>query len=281
MVGNFSEETKLKATYAARQRSELEFAHGLKIWAKPFVIGKGGNVQSWSLILFGYNEASSANQVILNTLKVAEQLTSDFELILVDDGSTDATQKITKEWAEKDSRIHLLRHSSNRGIGTALRAGYSVATKENVCALPMDGQFDPAELLPFAEFPPQQVICFCRYGRPGYSPYRKGLSHINRTLNQVVFGLRLDDVNWVKAYKRADLHSLGLKITSSLVESEICAKLTKSGCRFVEVPSRYLPRVGGKASGASAQQLLRTAKDTWQLVRVVKRWKPKARKVKG
>ena len=238
-------------------------------------------MQSWSLILFGYNEASAADQVIRKTLDVAKKLTDDFEIILVDDGSTDGTRKITKKWAEKHPRVTLLRHSTNKGIGTALRAGYSVATKENVCALPMDGQFDASELIPFAKFPPNQVVCFCRYGRPGYSTFRRGISNVNKALNLIMFGMRLEDVNWVKVYKRENLHKLNLKVTSSLVESEICAKLTKSGCRFVQVPSKYLPRTGGVARGASAQQLLSTAKETWQLVRVVKRWKPKARKVKG
>ncbi|MCB0385801.1 MAG: glycosyltransferase family 2 protein [Bdellovibrionales bacterium] len=238
-------------------------------------------MQSWTIILFGYNEGDSMDQTLEATLKVAKELSDDFEILLVDDGSTDNTVARSQEWLDREPRLRILRHAQNQGIGSALHTGYAAATKENLVALPLDGQFDPRELLPFAEIPDHQVISFCRYGRPGYSLYRKGLSHFNRALNSTLLGLHLNDVNWVKIYKREDLQSLPLSIQSSLVESEICAKLTQTGCQFVEIPSRYLPRRGGIARGASPRQLYETAKETWQLVQAVKRWKTGAERVKG
>jgi len=81
--------------------------------------------------------------------------------------------------------------------------------------------------------------------------------------------LKMKDVNWVKAYKKEQLQSLPLRMESSLLESEVCAKLRHKGIKIKEYPSAYLPRQSGTPKGGSLKTLLAAAKEIVKLVWVV------------
>ena len=159
------------------------------------------------------------------------------------------------------------------GIGAALRNGYERATMENVCAIPGDMQFDVKELLPFSQVKEKQIISFYRKENLQYSVFRNYLSLANKKLNAWLIGLKMRDVNWVKIYKLADLRKIDLRIKSSLVESEICAKMFHNGVTLKEVISKYNQRNYGKSKGASWKIAWQAIFDLWALVREVKRYK--------
>jgi len=99
--------------------------------------------------------------------------------------------------------------------------------------------------------------------------FRNILTLINKKINAVFLGLKLKDVNWVKIYKKQDLEQLNLEIRSSLVESEISAKLFFLGRKIIEIESKYLPRMFGQSKGASWAILKKAIFDTLLLVRVI------------
>ena len=86
-------------------------------------------------------------------------------------------------------------------------------------------------------------------------------------------GITLKDVNWTKVYKKKDLDQLDLQLTSSLVESEICAKLLFLGKKVNEVESKYLPRTHGQSKGASAAIVKKALNDTWALISIMRKFK--------
>jgi hypothetical protein len=92
---------------------------------------------------------------------------------------------------------------------------------------------------------------------------------INKKINAVFLGLKLRDVNWVKIYKNEDLKNLNLQIRSSLIESEISAKLFFIGRKIIEIESKYLPRAYGQSKGASWAILKKAIFDTMLLIRVI------------
>ncbi|MCY7352348.1 MAG: glycosyltransferase family 2 protein [Cytophagaceae bacterium] len=230
--------------------------------------------QSWSILIFCFNEVETVAKVTNQVLGVLEQMAADsYEVLLVDDGSTDGSQPEIERIARTSERISYRFHPENLGIGHALRTGYFNVKYENVCAVPADGQFDVQELLPFSVVEPNTFISFYRKENTTYTPARNALSYFNRMLNKWLNGVDLKDVNWVKIYKTDVLSTLNLEIESSLVESEICAKLIISGNRVLEVPSKYLPREAGVSKGASMKIVRQAMTDTLLLGSVLRRFR--------
>lgn len=231
-------------------------------------------MQSWSIIVLCYNEAGTIKKVIDQSLTVLRLMgADDYEILVVDDGSTDGSAELVKAYYGGHSKVKLLKHSHNKGIGPALRTGYFNASKENVCMVPADGQFDLNELLHFRQVPPNTFVSFYRKENTSYSLTRNILSLANKLVNRWLNGIDLKDVNWVKIYKRETLYFLDLEIESSLVESEICAKLLYLGHQPKEVVSKYLPRDAGVSKGASLKIVLQAAQDIIRLYRALKSFK--------
>jgi glycosyltransferase involved in cell wall biosynthesis len=227
--------------------------------------------QSWSIIIFTYNEKGSLSRVIQKVQKVLIKISNPrHEIIIVDDGSSDGSEEVIRAFQKKDPRVRAVIHERNLGIGRALLSGYAAARYENVCAVPGDGQFDVNELLTFPRVEPHTFVSFFRKLQTGYSLYRRGLSAFNRLVNEVFLGFNLEDVNWVKIYKTQELRKLDLQLKSSLVESEICAKLIRRGATFIQTPSVYHPRTAGVARGGGLKTVLKALFEVVRLARVLK-----------
>lgn len=230
-------------------------------------------MQTWSIGVLCYNEARTLPAVVRQLLEVLRQLTDTFEVIIVDDCSTDGSRDIAIALQQHNAAVRAILHKTNKGIGGVLRTIYCNAQYENVGIVPGDGQFDASAFLLFKEIPANSFISFYRKGNTCYGPFRSMLSLVNKKFNELFVGITLKDVNWTKVYKRRDLDTLGLQLTSSLVESEICAKLLLIGRTVIEVESKYLPRVYGKSKGASLATIVKALRDTWTLVRVVREYR--------
>ncbi|MHC5172921.1 MAG: glycosyltransferase family 2 protein, partial [Planctomycetota bacterium] len=94
-----------------------------------------------------YNEKESICALTEKTVSIAGGVCDDYEIILVDDGSSDGTAELADELAEKYPAVRVIHHPVNKGYGAALQSGFRAATKEYVFFTDGDGQFDIAELL--------------------------------------------------------------------------------------------------------------------------------------
>lgn len=224
--------------------------------------------QSWSIIIFSYNEKGNVEQVLKDVASFCATFFNniDFEVIVVDDGSNDGSEKFIEKIAQEHNTFKLVRHSNNLGIGQALKSGYASASFENICAIPADGQFDINELTPFLNFDKKNYISFYRPVKAGYSNFRKLLSFSNRFLNILFLNLNIKDVNWVKIYKSEQLSLINLNLNSSLIESEICCKLGILGYQPIEVPSKYLNRDHGNSKGGSFSTISTAVLELFSLV---------------
>jgi len=232
--------------------------------------------QSWSIIVFAFNEEGSILGILEKAYDIINKVSPEGgELIIVDDGSTDKTPSLIKEFLQNKSNIITVTHRKNKGIGPALTSGYKIASKENVCAIPGDGQFNPYELIPFATIPEHTIVSFYRQKKTLYSPFRKLLTYCNRFLNRCILGITIRDVNWIKVYKNEDLKKTNLAITSSLVESEICAKMLLKNHQLIEVKSDYGVRLSGKPKGASYKIIKKALSDVFILYCEIRRYKKK------
>jgi glycosyltransferase involved in cell wall biosynthesis len=223
---------------------------------------------SYSIIIFCFNEQDTLEGVFQSALKFLQLLKVDFEIIIVNDGSTDNTLSICNKIQSQYSRVKIIHHKENLGIGLALSSGYNAANKEYVCAIPGDGQFDIDELKNVKHFDQNLYYSFYR-PQTNYSFYRKCLTWLNRLFNQHILAVYLRDVNWIKVYRKEHLNLVKPELKSSLIESEICAKLYKQGILPIEIPSNYLPRTAGVSKGGSWKTLRKAIAETLKLWWVV------------
>ena len=224
-----------------------------------------------SIIIFCFNEAGSIGALLQTSVSFLQSFSSDFELLIVDDGSTDSTAEVLKNYDGKNN-IKVITHAFNKGIGEALQTGYCNASKEYVCAIPGDGQFDISELKRVSFFENNTYYSFYRLSTE-YNFYRSLLTWLNRLLNQHILGIYIRDVNWVKVYRTEQLKLVKPELKSSLIESEICAKLNKCGIMPIEIPSKYLKREFGEAKGGNWKTLKKVIYEIWRLYLLTLRFK--------
>ncbi len=229
---------------------------------------------SWSLIVFGLNEAQTLPSVVEACLSLRSSWPGqDLEIIIVNDGSTDATPTVAAQLASQHKEVRVVTHATNKGIGEALRSGYAAANNDWVCAVPADGQFDIGELKPFGSLPTLTFLSLYRAENPHYNWFRKLLSRVNRSLNRMGAGITLRDVNWIKVYPLEGLRQLQLECRTLLVESEICGKLLAMGYAVKEVPSKYLPRTQGTTHVTRLPLLLHTLGESLRMIRSIRRFR--------
>ena len=225
------------------------------------------NKQTWSIIIFFHNEAGNIGKVCQQAMGFLSPLNDkQKEIIFVNDGSTDQSDKQIRKMTEGQSYVKFITHQKKSGIGACLKAGYEMIQMENVCAVPGDGQFDINELRAFRTVPPKTIISFFRTKNEDYSLLRKVLSKANSWFNKIFFGLHIQDINWVKIYKTDDLKKLSIKSKSSYIESEIIHKLKNKKCKIIQSPSRYLPRQYGHSKSVTVSSLKAVSRDIANLI---------------
>lgn len=239
--------------------------------------------QSWSVIVMCYNEVGNLRKTIerIQPVLAAIAPAGQSEILIVNDGSSDGSKEEIEAILQDPahSNVRCIHHPQNRGIGNTLITGYENVQFENVTAIPGDGQFDPNELLPYAEVAAHSFVSFYRVENTTYGFSRNALSWFNKTINRLFLSIRLRDVNWVKIYKRDALRQIDFQIRSSLVESEICSKLLISKHQVTEVQSKYLPREHGQSKGASLRIVWMAIRDIMRLVMIILRYRWKKKRV--
>lgn len=193
--------------------------------------------QSVSFIVPALNEEEVVERVAREIVGVCRTYLSDFEVILVDDGSTDHTGAIMDRLAQEVTEIAVLHNQLNRGFGGAFKRGLAQARKEYVMALCGDGGF-PAESLPpvFEKLGTADIIVPHMSNLRSIKTLRRYiLSRGYTNLMNLLFNLRLNYYNGQSLYRVDQLRPLDIRSDGFGFQGEILVKLIKGGATFVQV----------------------------------------------
>lgn len=218
------------------------------------------------------NEEAAVEPLTQKAVQVLEGLGADYEIIIVNDGSTDQTGPIADRLAAQNPRIRVVSHPVNRGYGAALTSGFRAVTKELVFYTDGDGQFDLNELPPLLPLMAQCDIVSCYRLNRQEGPIRKFNAYCWGRLVGLLFDLPLKDIDCAfKLYKRRIFDDMELLSSGALIDTEILARAKRKGCTITQVGVRHYPRLAGEATGANLKVILRAFKELFKLRRQILR----------
>ncbi|MFN0119237.1 MAG: glycosyltransferase family 2 protein [Blastocatellia bacterium] len=210
-----------------------------------------------------YNDEGSIGEMVRTAVGVVSQLTSDFELIVVDDGSEDGTRDVLRRMAAVTPQLRVIHHPRNLGYGGALRTGFSQATRDLIFYTDGDGQYDVGELLTLAPLMTSEVDVVNGYKRKRADNLRRRvLGGVYRLVARTMFGLPIRDVDCdFRLMRRAAIQAVDLSANSGVVCAEMVYKLHRAGCRFTETPVHHYPRLHGQSQFFTLRRISRTGLD--------------------
>jgi glycosyltransferase involved in cell wall biosynthesis len=206
--------------------------------------------KSISFVLPAYNEEDNIRKAVEAILDVAEGLDlGDYEVIVVNDGSSDGTAEIIDGMHRENPRVRPIHHPTNLGYADALRTGFTGAKCRLVFYTDSDLQFDVKEvknLLPAIE--DYDIVTGFRIYR--YDPLsRLVLAWGYNLLARTIFRLRVRDIDCAfKLFRREIFDLIQIRSRKFFVDTEILAKARYHGFRMTEIGVRHYPRAGGQST---------------------------------
>ena len=217
-----------------------------------------------SIVLPAFNEEALLEGCVRRLHGALGALRVPAEIIIVDDGSRDRTPTIADALA-RDLPGVVACHQPNQGIGGAFRTGVARATGDYLILWPADMPAEPADLEPFtSRFGHADVIVGVRRARLGYNPLMRFNAWLYPRLARALFGLRLRDVNWIHAYRRAQFVRITLTQRGIPMLVEALVRLRDLGATFEEVDVAMKARLGGVPSASRLKIMWRTLRGLLQ-----------------
>ena len=215
-----------------------------------------------------YNERDNVVRTVEQALRVLEKMRADFEVIIVNDGSSDGTGRLADEIAGQNPKVKVVHHRTNLGYGAALRSGFKAATKHLVFYTDGDGQFDIAELPSLLPLIDRYDIVACYRLDRSDNLIRRINGWCWTKLVCWLFGIKVRDVDCAfKLFKREIFDNIKLSSTGALICAEILARAARKGCSMTEKGVHHYPRTAGSQTGAKLRVIFRAFREMLKLRR--------------
>lgn len=214
------------------------------------------------------DEEANVVPMVEGLLRILPAVAARWELIIVDDGSRDATGRLADALAREHAAVRVVHHATSRGYGGAIRAGLAAARYDYVFFTDGDCQFDPAQITRLiAALGRAEVVVGYRHARSDPRLRRLNAASWN-LLVRALFRLPVRDVNCAfKLFRRSALAGIAPEADGAMVSAELLARLVRAGHRIVEVPVDHYPRRHGVPSGASPRVVARAFVELFRFYR--------------
>jgi glycosyltransferase involved in cell wall biosynthesis len=229
-------------------------------------VSSAAHLPGISVFLPSHNEEANVERVARGYLDELPQVADAYEVIVVDDGSSDHTGVIADALSRQDPHVKVVHHEKNRGYGGAVISGIRAATQPYVVLADGDGQFDPKEVARLAAYVPEyDVVVGKRIHRA--DPLMRRINGKAWTmLVRVVLGIGISDIDCgFKLFKREFLDGMELRAHGAMISTELMARVAGRGAKIKEVDVSHLPRLAGEQSGANFKVIARAFKELFTL----------------
>ena len=236
---------------SGRQKPSPSNGRSRPLYPTDDFIPAGATGVQVSFVLPAYNEEANIGTVLRRTVAAAKRLCSAFEILVVDDGSTDATAGLVQSVSAREPSIKLVSHGTHKGYGQALRSGFGAAQMEFVFVTNADNRFDIDELeLMLTWVERADVVAGFRRTRRDPLLRRLNVWGWNR-LVRWFFYVPVRDIDCAfKLFRKSVLDDIVLQSRGAMMNTEIMVKLARNSCAIVEVGVSHFPRKYGKSRGA-------------------------------
>ena len=219
-----------------------------------------------SVFLPSHNEEPNVERVVRGFLAELARVADAYEVIVVDDGSTDKTGAIADRLAREDAHVRVVHHEKNRGYGGAVISGIRAATQPYIVLADGDGQFDPKEVESLAAYVPEYDVVVGRRIRRADHLMRRINGRAWTLLVRIVLGVGISDIDCgFKLFKREFLDAMELRAHGAMISTELMARVAGRGAKIKEVGVHHLPRLAGEQSGADFRVIARAFKELFTL----------------
>jgi glycosyltransferase involved in cell wall biosynthesis len=202
-----------------------------------------------SLVIPVYNEEENIRKAVQEGLALLPQLAADYEIIIVESGSTDNTGAVTDRLANEDKRVKVIHQGAKLGLGSALKEGFKNARYESIFYIDGDNPFRMSE---FARGFPllQEADIVCGYRTNRQETFVRALySKIFNLLMRILFGVKVRDTQiGFKLLRKSVFERVNLTTDSMFIDAELLIKAQKAGYRITELGVEYLVKPSGKSS---------------------------------
>ncbi|HZV73398.1 MAG TPA: glycosyltransferase family 2 protein [Conexibacter sp.] len=215
-----------------------------------------------SIILPCFNEEANVADAIRYAAAVAAEAAADYEVIVVNDGSTDATAERAAAFAATDEHVRLVVHAVNRGYGDALRSGLAAARMPWIFLTDADLQFDLRELERFVPLAGDADLLVGRRAQRRDPLGRRVNARMWNWLVRRLFAIPIRDVDCAfKLVRASALDGVELRSHGAMISTELIVKLLARGARLQERDVQHRPRIAGEQSGANPRVVLRALRE--------------------
>lgn len=203
---------------------------------------------------------------------------ADYEIIVVDDASTDNTPVIAQQLAAADPRISTVRHPENRKLGGSVKSGFAAATGDVVLYTDADLPFDMHDVrkaMRLLRYYDADVVSAYRFDRTGEGYVRTVYSFLYNMMVRVLFGVRMRDINFAfKLCRTRIFDHVELKSEGSFIDAELVVKAQKYGYKVIQFGVDYFPRTRGVSTLSSPSVIVKILREARALRREIRKISP-------